>query len=328
MPTYAITGANGFIAAHLIKHLVAEGHSVVGTVRDAASGDKVKELGATVVEVKALDDSEALTKAFAGCDGVFHMAAVHPEYGFAATPEGREGMLKAAVDGTKCVVAAAKAAGVGRFVLTSSLAAVECGNDEGTLSEATWSRAEVYDSAEKLEQTQWATHYSYVKSKVEQEKAAVAEAEKLGLDLRVVVPGNLVVGPVASKGINGTMTRLRDIVSGTNTLKGAADLAIVHVGDVVNAHAQCMLDESACGRYIIAADMVQIEEVFAALREMYPTLPVAALENQDIASGVPGAARKIDSRAASLGVAITPYRSALKDAVDSMIANNFVASTA
>merc|ERR1719201_96982 len=111
-------------------------------------------------------------------------------------------MLKAAVEGTRCVVAAAKAAGVGRFVLTSSLAAV-------------------YNSAEKLEQTQWATHYSYVKSKVEQEKAAVEEAARLGLDLRVVVPGNLVVGPVASKSINGTMTRLRDICNGTNTLKGA-----------------------------------------------------------------------------------------------------------
>merc|ERR1719238_2058527 len=140
-------------------------------------------------------------------------------------------MLKAAVEGTRCVVAAAKAEGVGRFVLTSSLAAVECGNDEGTLTEATWSRAEVYNSAEKLEQTQWATHYSYVKSKVEQEKAAVEEAARLGLDLRVVVPGNLVVGPVASKG--------------TNTLKGAADLAIVHVCDVVEAHAQCMLDTAA-----------------------------------------------------------------------------------
>jgi len=328
MPTFAITGANGFIAAHLIKHLIAEGHSVVGTVRNVSACENVASLGAKLVEVKSLGDAAALEKAFAGCDGVFHMAAVHPEYGFAETAEGREGMLKAAVDGTKSVIAAAKAAGVARFVLTSSLAAVECGNDEGTLTEGTWSRAEVYDSAEKLEQTQWTTHYSYVKSKVEQEKAAVAEAEKLGLDLRVVVPGNLVVGPVASKGINGTMTRLRDVVSGTNTLKGAADLAVVHVADVVDAHAHCMLDSAASGRYIIASDMVQIEEVFAALREMYPTLPVAALENQDIASGVPGAARKIESRAASLGVSLKPYRSALKDAVDSMITHQIVATSA
>ena len=69
----------------------------------------------------------------------------------------------------------------------------------------------------------------YVKSKVEQERAALAFAEKEGLDMRVVVPGNLCIGPISSKKINGTMTRIKDIMSGKNSLKGAADLAIVHV---------------------------------------------------------------------------------------------------
>merc|ERR1719424_959079 len=186
--TYAITGSNGFIAAHLIQDLTAQGHTVLGIVRDAkAYSEQVGALGAKVVEVPSLDDSAALVKALAGVDGLFHMAAV------------------------------------------------ECGNDSGTLTETMWSKPEVYDLKENLE-TQWATHYTYVKSKVEQEKAAVDFAQKNGLDLRVVVPGNLCIGPIASANINGTMTRLKDIVSGTNTLKGAADLAIVHVGDVAAAH--------------------------------------------------------------------------------------------
>jgi len=324
--TYAVTGSNGFIAAHLIRHLIAEGHTVVGTVRDAkANGEAVAALGAKVAEVPSLDDAAALAAAFKGTDGVFHMAAVHPEYGFEKTPEGRDGILKTAVDGTTNVIAAAKAAGIKRVVLTSSLAAVECGNDEGTLTESMWSRADVYDSAEKLEQTQWSTHYTYVKSKVEQERAAVAEAEKLGLDMRVVVPGNLVVGPVESKSINGTMTRIRDIMQGTNSLKGAADLAIVHVQDVVTAHAKAMTTDGASGRYLVAQDMVTIEEIFATLKELYPNLPVAALENMDIASGVAGKARKIESRASSLGVEFKGYRSALKDAVDSMVTQNIIA---
>ena len=46
------------------------------------------------------------------------------------------------------------------------LVAVVLLDDEGTLSEVMWSKAEVYDSEEKLKQTQWATHYTYVKSKV------------------------------------------------------------------------------------------------------------------------------------------------------------------
>merc|ERR1712123_262917 len=244
---YAITGANGFIACNLIKTLVANGHSVRGTVRAIAKdGAHLKSLGATVTEVKNLTDEGALAKVFAGVDGVFHMAAVHPEYGFANTPEGRAGILATAVEGTKAVLSACQKAGVKRVVLTSSLAAIECGNDEGTLSEAMWSKAAVYDSEEKLKKTQWATHYTYVKSKVEQEKAALAFATKAGLDMRVVVPGNLCIGPIATRenGINGTMTRIRDIMSGKNTLKGAADLAIVHVQDVVDVHCKCMTDDA------------------------------------------------------------------------------------
>jgi len=326
--TYAVTGANGFIASHLVKSLVAQGHSVVGTVRDLETGGvHVKSLGASPALVPDVNDQAALERAFAGCDGVFHMAAVHPEYGFAETPEGRDSILATAVDGTTTALKAAKAAGVSRVVLTSSLAAVECGNDAGTLTESTWSKSEVYDSPAKLAETQWATHYTYVKSKVEQERAATAFAEEAGLDLRIVVPGNLCVGPIASTGLNGTMQRLKDVVTGTNTLKGAADLAIVHVADVVLAHEKCMSVESASGRYLAAGDMVKIEDVFAALKELYPSMPVAALENMDIASGIPGQSRKIETGrlAAELGINLTPFKTALKDSVDSMIEKQMIA---
>jgi len=327
---YAITGANGFIACSLVKHLISLGHSVRGTVRDAVKdGEHLRALGAEIVEVKDLANTEDLAKAFAGVDGVFHMAAVHPEYGFAETPEGRAGILACAIEGTTSALAAAKKANVKRVVLTSSLAAIECGNDDATLSEEMWAKAEVYDAPEKLNNTQWTTHYTYVKSKVEQERAATAFAEKEGLDMRVVVPGNLCIGPIASKGINGTMTRVKDIMSGKNTLKGAADLGIVHVQDVVEVHAKCMTVDSAKGRYIVASDMVPIGDVFAALKDMYPGMPVADMGEMDYASGVPGKARKIESRAATeLGVQFKPYTAALKDSVDSMIANNVIASAA
>ena len=125
------------------------------------------------------------------------------------------------------------------------------------------------------------------------------------------------------------MTRLKDIVSGTNTLMGAADLAIVHVGDVAAAHAKCMLDDSAHGRYLIATDMVTIEDVFATLSELYPDHPVAALKGQNIASGVKGAARKVDSARtlAELGE-LKGYKVALKDAVDSLIEKGLVQAAA
>merc|ERR1712232_845864 len=257
------------------------------------------------------------------------MAAVHPKYGFEDTPVGRRALVDIAVEGTVSALKACVAAGVPRVVLTSSLAAVECGNDDGVLTEATWSKAEVYDSAEKLENTTWGTHYTYVKSKTEQEKAALSFAAENGLDLRIVVPGNLCVGPIANSDINGTMTRLADIMKGTNTLKGAADLGVVHVQDVVSVHASCMTNDAASGRYLVTRDMVRIEDVFSTLKTLYPNAPVAEMGEMDYASGVPGKARAITTRTeAELGFELKDLKSTLKDAVDSMVAHGYVAASA
>ena len=85
----------------------------------------------------------------------------------------------------------------------------------------------------------------------------------------------------------------------------------------------------AHGRYLVAPEFVTIEDVFAALKELYPSMPVAEMTNMDIASGVPGKARKIASRTpAELGLEMTGYKAALKDAVDSMVAQKIIAVAA
>lgn len=158
----------------MVSRLLEAGFTVKATVRHAADAPqlaKLRELSAAhegklhILQVEEITDSAKLTEVFKGCDGVFHMAAVHPKYGFEDTPVGRAALVSAAVDGTTAALKACVAAGVKRVVLTSSLAAVECGNDEGTLTEATWSKPEVFDDSEKLEKTTWGTHFTYVKSK-------------------------------------------------------------------------------------------------------------------------------------------------------------------
>lgn len=328
---YAVTGANGFIASHVVSKLVEQGHKVRATVRkpdDEAKLAHLKSLGAPVeiVVLADLTSAEEVAPALKGCDGLFHMAAVHPTYGFEETPEGADAIIALAVEGTKAVLKAAAAAGVKRVVLTSSLAAVECGNDTGVLTEATWSREEVYNSSTS---TQWKTHHAYVKSKTLQERAALAAAAELGLDLRVIAPGNLCIGPILSTHINGTMTRVRDVVQGSNTLKGCADLGVVHVSDVAHAHVAAMTTDSASGRYIVAQSMVRLEDVFSALKELCPDRPVAPMTNMDYASGTPGKARAIESRTeAELGVQYVPLKQTLKEAVDSMVSKGFIQAAA
>merc|ERR1712228_1138054 len=138
---------------------------------------------------------------------------------------------------------------------------------------------------------------------------------------RVIVPGNLVVGPIADEAhLNGTMQRLRDIMQGTNTLKGAADLGVTHVLDVVEAHKRSMVVDSASGRYLVSPDMIKLEA-------LYPNMPIAAMTNMDIASGIPGMARKVEATRTlqELDMQFRPFECSLKDAVDSMLARNLIA---
>lgn len=41
MPSTLLTGANSFLAAHVINSLIKAGHNVTGTVRRAAAGDEI-----------------------------------------------------------------------------------------------------------------------------------------------------------------------------------------------------------------------------------------------------------------------------------------------
>lgn len=41
MPKTLLTGANGFVAAHIISELISQGHSVTGSVRTASKGQQI-----------------------------------------------------------------------------------------------------------------------------------------------------------------------------------------------------------------------------------------------------------------------------------------------
>jgi nucleoside-diphosphate-sugar epimerase len=70
-----VTGANGFVAAHLIPALLSRGYEVRGLVRRAPSSGYLHSLG---IELVAGDvtDAKSLLPAVAGTDVVFHLAGL------------------------------------------------------------------------------------------------------------------------------------------------------------------------------------------------------------------------------------------------------------
>jgi dihydroflavonol-4-reductase len=110
-----VTGATGYLGSVLVELAVRDGHEVRALVRDRRKAQALLPAGVDVT-VGDLADPGSLADATRGCSGVLHVAG---------TVGGSEEVTRRVnVDGTAAVLAAARAAGVSRFVYTSSTAAV------------------------------------------------------------------------------------------------------------------------------------------------------------------------------------------------------------
>src|SRR5450432_3847116 len=106
MPLVLVTGANGHVGNQLTAHLVQHGYRVRAMVRKPDEAKReIEILRHPAVEVVAGD-----TRAVAGCEGVFHVAAVYTMH--AADPQ--RDVIDPAVNGSLNVLRAARQAGVRR----------------------------------------------------------------------------------------------------------------------------------------------------------------------------------------------------------------------
>jgi uncharacterized protein YbjT (DUF2867 family) len=109
-----VTGGTGFVGPAVVRALMRHGHDVRLLARKPQDAD-VRELqgeGAEVVQGD-MTDAESLRKAVEGQEGIVHLVAVR---------QGPRALFERVMEqGTRDLVAAAKEAGVRRFVLMSAL---------------------------------------------------------------------------------------------------------------------------------------------------------------------------------------------------------------
>ena len=120
-----MTGGTGFVGGASIAEALARGHQVRALTRRPQPAQD----GFTWV-AGALDDADSLAALCSGADCVLHIAGV-------VNAPDRAGFIAGNITGTQNMLAAAKAAGVDRFIHVSSLAA-----REHDLSNYCWSKAE------------------------------------------------------------------------------------------------------------------------------------------------------------------------------------------
>ncbi len=111
-----VTGGCGFIGSHLVDGLVGLGHRVI-VVDDLSTGDMSNLNAAAELRNVSILDEVSLRETITGADLVFHLAA------WPRIPRSIEDPVnthKVNVDGTLHVLDAARHAGVGRVVYSSS----------------------------------------------------------------------------------------------------------------------------------------------------------------------------------------------------------------
>jgi nucleoside-diphosphate-sugar epimerase len=118
--TALVTGGSGFIGGRLIESLVGDGRAVRALARSQSSADRVAGLGAEPARGE-LGDPESLRVAAEGCEVAFHAAAKVEDSG------PWDEFERDNVDGTRNVVEACAAAGVGRLVHVSTEAVLIAG---------------------------------------------------------------------------------------------------------------------------------------------------------------------------------------------------------
>jgi dihydroflavonol-4-reductase len=114
--TAFVTGASGFIGAHLVNHLLARGSEVRCLVRPTSRTEHLQRDGVRQI-IGGLDAPDSYRAALSGCDAVFHLAGM-----LSATRP--RAMLRTNGGGTRRLADACAAMPTPpRFVYVSSLAA-------------------------------------------------------------------------------------------------------------------------------------------------------------------------------------------------------------
>jgi dihydroflavonol-4-reductase len=237
-----VTGASGFIGSALTRALVADGDAVVALIEPGADPRSLDELDVERV-TGDVRDPECVRTAAAGCASVFHVAALYRFW--ARNPKD---FYAINVDGTRNVLAAARDAGVERFVYTSTVGTL--GLDHGRPA-----RELDYPDVGHL-------FGSYKRSKyVAEHEVLRAGAE--GLPVTLVLP-TTPLGP-ADRAPTPTGRIVVDFLNGR--MPGYVDtvLNVVHVDDVARGHLLAR-DRGAIGRsYIVGGENLTLRQLLADL---------------------------------------------------------------
>ena len=257
--TVLASGGSGYIAGFLIRQLVTEGWTVHTTVRSLAKESAVRQLLAVDNSrlkffAADLNADAGWAEAMAGCGFVAHVASPLP----AGVPKDANELIVPARDGALRALRAAKAAGVKRFVMTSSVAAISYGRGRGVhhFTEADWTLLDKPGIS------------PYIQSKTIAERAARdwVATEGAGIEFCTVNP-SVVLGPVWSADYSASVVVVRKLLDGSLRACPNIGFGVVDVRDVADLHVRALKAPGLAGeRFIASGRFMKLREIADVLR--------------------------------------------------------------
>jgi dihydroflavonol-4-reductase len=238
-----VTGATGFVGAHVASTLEEQGAELRLLVRPSSDLRNIESLKADRV-VGDLRDHASIEKAMSGCNVVFHVAADYRLW-----IRDPQEMYRSNVEGTRGILEAARKNGVRRVVYTSSVATMGFTSNGQSADE---------DSPVSLDRM--IGHYK--RSKFMAEELAI-EAGRNGMDVVVVNPTT----PVGEKDIKPTPTGriILDFLKKKFPAYVDTGLNLVDVRECARGHISALEKAKSGERYILGGENLTLKQILDKL---------------------------------------------------------------
>ncbi len=235
-----ITGATGFLGAHVARALVAEGAALRVLVRPTSDLRNLQELRGFDTVVGDLRQPETLRSGLRGCDALMHVAADYRLW-----VRDPEEMYRANVEGTRALLAMAREEGVARTVYTSSVATM--GFQKNGM---------IVDEATPVTLANMVGHYKRSKYMAEQVALEAAQAGQHVITLNPTTP-------IGSGDVKPTPTGriVVDFLNGNFPAYMDTGLNLVDAAEVARTHVASLSLGRPGERYILGGENLTLKQI-------------------------------------------------------------------
>lgn len=246
-----VTGANGFLGAHVVRTLLERGHEVVALVGADQDAHSLDGLGVEIRDFE-LHDRAGVRAALEGAETLIHTAAT---YAFWA-PDTSD-IYRVNVEGTRFVMDAARELGVAKVVYTSSTATLSPAFENAVDADRHGTEDGVFDLR------RFRGHYKMSKAMAE---TVVLRAAARGVPVVITHP-TTVIGPGDRRPTpSGSM--IRHFLDGHLKVCIAMRQNVVDVRDVALGHVLALEKGAPGERYILGGDNLSMHEMLDLLADI------------------------------------------------------------